>query len=118
MGLIERPTRVKAAGMPPKTIEEFVGHVNTATGGVSIARMKSPKGWSEPGQTPDFDEWTTVLSGKLRVETKTETVEVGEGQAYFAPKGAWVRYGTPDGPAEYVAVCIPAFSPQAVHRDA
>lgn len=117
MGLIERPTVLRAAGEPPKQIEEFVGRVNSTTEALSIARMKSPEGWAENGQCADFDEWTVVLSGKVRVETKTGTMTVTEGQAYFAPKGVWVRYSTPDGPAVYIAVCAPAFSPQAVRRD-
>ena len=116
--LIERPTRIEAAGKPPKTIEEFVGRVNSKTSAASIARMTSPAGWSEPGQTPDFDEYSVVLRGTLRVETKAGVLEVRAGQAVFAPKGEWVRYSTPDaGGAEYVAVCLPAFSPDIVHRD-
>jgi quercetin dioxygenase-like cupin family protein len=115
--LIAAPTVVAAAGTPPKRIEEFVGRVNSATAGVSIARMTSPPGWQEPGQTPAFDEYTLVLAGALRVETRAGTLEVGPGQAVHAPAGEWVRYGTPAG-AEYVAVCLPAFSPDAVHRDA
>jgi ethanolamine utilization protein EutQ (cupin superfamily) len=117
MGLIEKPTVVQAAGNLPKFIEEFVGRVNSATEAVSIARMKSPKGWAEGGQTPAFDEWSVVLSGRLRVETHSAVVTVLSGQAYHAPKGEWVRYSTPDEPAEYVAVCVPAFSPALVHRD-
>lgn len=114
--LIEAPTVVEAAGNKPKRIEEFVGRVNSGTPGVSIARMKSPPGWQEPGQTPEFDEYTLVLSGALHVETKGGTLQVGAGQAVHAPAGEWVRYGTPEG-AEYVAVCLPAFSPAIVHRD-
>jgi mannose-6-phosphate isomerase-like protein (cupin superfamily) len=103
---------------PPKLIEEFVGRVNTGTTGVSIARMKSPSGWSEPGQTPEFDEFTIVIHGALRVETKEKTFDVQAGQAIITPAKAWVRYSTP-GPegAEYVAVCLPAFSPHTVHRE-
>ena len=114
--LIEAATVIAAAGTPPKRIEEFVGRVNSATQALSIARMTSPPGWKEPGQTPEFDEYTVVLRGALRVETRGGTLEVRAGQAVHAPAGAWVRYGTPEG-AEYVAVCVPAFSPAAVHRD-
>jgi quercetin dioxygenase-like cupin family protein len=115
--LIEAPTVVAAAGTPPKRIEEFVGRVNGGTAQLSIARMTSPAGWREPGQTPEFDEYTLVLSGSLRVETREGTLDVRAGQAVHAPAGAWVRYGTPEG-AVYVAVCVPAFSPGTVHRDA
>ena len=117
--LIKEPTVIRAAGSVPKVIEEYVGRVNSKTDGVSIARMKSPAGWSEPGQTPAFDEYTVVLSGVLRVETREGAFEVGVGQAVVAPKGEWVHYSTPRvGGAEYVAVCLPAFSPDAVRRDA
>ncbi len=116
--LIEKPTIVQAAGNKPKRIEEFVGRVNTGTAGASVARMTSPPGWVEPGQTPEFDEYTLVLRGTLRVETRQGTLDVRAGQAVVAPRGEWVRYSTPeDGGAEYVAVCVPAFSPDAVHRD-
>ena len=116
--LIEAPSVVEAVGNKPKRIEEFFGRVRSATPAVSIARMKSPPGWQEPGQTPEFDEYTVVLSGALRVETKDGALEVRAGQAVLAAAGEWVRYGTP-GPegAEYVAVCLPAFSPETVHRD-
>jgi ethanolamine utilization protein EutQ (cupin superfamily) len=114
--LIEKPSVVEAAGNVPKRIEEFVGRVNSGTAGVSIARMKSPPGWQEPGQTPEFDEYTLVLSGALRVETKAGALTARAGQAVHVPAGEWVRYGTPEG-AEYVAVCLPAFSPEIVHRD-
>jgi len=116
---IERPTRITAHGDPPKTIEEFVGRVNSGTAAVSVARMQSPSGWSEPGQTPEFDEFTVVLRGVLRVQTRDVTFDVAAGQAIIAPAGEWVRYSSPhvDG-AEYVAVCVPAFSPETVHRDA
>ena len=116
---IEAPAVVEAAGNKPKRIEEFVGRVSSGTPALSIARMKSPAGWQEPGQTPEFDEYTLVLAGTLRVETKDGALEVRAGQAVHAPAGEWVRYGTP-GPegAEYVAVCLPAFSPATVHRDA
>ena len=116
--LIEAPTVVQAAGNLPKRIEEFVGRVRTGTGALSIARMRSPGGWAEPGQTPEFDEFTLVLRGRLRVETRGGTLDVKAGQAVIAPRGEWVRYSTPetDG-AEYVAVCVPAFAPTTVHRD-
>jgi len=116
--LITKPTVVEAAGSKPKLIEEFVGRVNTGTDDVSIARMKSPDGWLEPGQKPDFDEYTLVLRGMLRVSTKTETVDVRAGQAVMVHAGEWVQYSTPepDG-AEYVAICMPAFSMDTVHRD-
>ena len=117
--LIERATIVEAAGNKPKRIEEFVGLVNSGTADLSVARMTSPPGWLEPGQTPEFDEYTLVLRGLLRVETRTGTVEVRAGQAVVAPRGEWVRYSTPEGDgAEYVAVCLPAFSPGTVRRDA
>ena len=115
--LIEKPTVIEAAGNKPKRIEEFVGRVNTGTGGVSVARMVSPAGWVEPGQTPEFDEYTVVLKGALRVETRESVLEVRAGQATITRAGEWVRYGTPEG-AEYLAVCLPAFSPETVHRDA
>jgi mannose-6-phosphate isomerase-like protein (cupin superfamily) len=116
--LIQAAAVVQSAGNKPKRIEEFVGRVNTKTSGVSIARMTSPPGWVEPGQTPDFDEYTLVLRGSLRVTTRTGVLDVGAGQGVLAPKGEWVQYSTP-GPegAEYVAVCLPAFSPDTVHRD-
>ena len=103
----------------PKVIEEFVGHVNSNTAAVSIARMKSPAGWIEPGQTPEFDEYTVVLRGLLRVTTRTGVHDVREGQAIITHRGEWIRYSSPeqDG-AEYIAVCVPAFSPGTVHRDA
>lgn len=116
--LIPKPAVVEAAGNKPKLIEEFVGRVNSGTAGVSIARMRSPAGWVEPGQTPVFDEYTLVLGGTLRVETKSGVLEVVAGQAVVAPRGEWVRYSTPgpDG-AEYLAVCLPAFSPAGARRD-
>lgn len=116
--LVERPTVVQAAGEPPKRIEEFIGRVNSATATVSIARMVSPSGWQEPGQQPEFDEFTLVLRGLLRIETCDGVLEVRSGQAIHTRAGEWVRYSTP-GPegAEYVAVCLPAFSPDSVHRD-
>jgi mannose-6-phosphate isomerase-like protein (cupin superfamily) len=116
--LIAGPARVPAVGSPPKTIEEFVGRVTSGTESVSVARMKSPPGWSEPGQRPEFDEVTVVLAGRLRVEHAGGTLEVGAGQALIAHRGEWVRYSSP-GPegAEYIAVCLPAFSPGTAHRD-
>jgi mannose-6-phosphate isomerase-like protein (cupin superfamily) len=117
--LIEHPTRIEAHGTPPKRIEEFIGRVNSQTAGVSIARMVSPSGWSEPGQTPEFDEYTVVLRGTLRVETRDGTFEVSAGQAIITHRGEWIRYSTPGSEgAEYIAVCVPAFSPETVHRDA
>lgn len=117
--VIPAPTRIEAHGTPPKQIEEFVGRVNTRTEGVSIARMVSPAGWSEPGQTPEFDEYTVVLRGALRVETRDGEHRVAAGQAILVPRGEWVRYSTPEaGGAEYIAVCVPAFSPDTVHREA
>jgi quercetin dioxygenase-like cupin family protein len=113
---IEKPTIVEAAGNKPKRIEEFIGRVNSGEGGVSIARMKSPPGWVEPGQTPEFTEYTLVLGGMLKVEHSGGSMEVQAGQAVVTHPGEWVRYSTPQG-AEYVAVCIPAFSPHSVHRD-
>jgi quercetin dioxygenase-like cupin family protein len=116
---IEAPTVIKAAGNMPKVIEEFVGHVNSSSDAVSIARMKSPAGWVEPGQTPEFDEYTVVLRGLLRVTTGTGVYEVRAGQAVIVHRGERVQYSTPeqDG-AEYIAVCVPAFSPGTVHREA
>lgn len=116
--LIGEPTRIRAHGDPPKVIEEFVGRANTATSDVSIARMVSPPGWSEPAQTPEFDEYTVVLKGALRVEGAGDPLEVQAGQAVMVAAGERVRYSTPgpDG-AEYVAVCLPAFSPETVNRD-
>jgi len=117
--LIANPTVIQAAGNKPKVIEEFIGRVNSRTDAVSIARMKSSPGWVEPGQTPEFDEFTVVLRGLLRVASRNGTLDVRAGQAVIAHRGEWVQYSTPepDG-AEYIAVCLPAFSPQTVHRDA
>jgi len=116
--LIQTPTRIEAAGNKPKLIEEFIGLVNSGTRDLSIARMRSPKGWQEPGQIPEFDEYTVVLAGTLRVETKERTIEVTAGQAVIAPKGEWIRYSSPfEGGADYIAVCMPAFSTKTVHRD-
>src|SRR5712691_557550 len=117
--LIENPKIIPAAGNKPKVIREYVGRVNSKTSAASVARMTSPQGWVEPGQTPEFDEFTLVISGALRVETKSGALEVKAGQAVIAPKGEWVRYSSPHpGGAEYVAVCVPAFSPDTVQRDA
>jgi mannose-6-phosphate isomerase-like protein (cupin superfamily) len=117
--LIANPTVIQAAGNKPKRIEEFVGRVNSGHSEASIARMVSPSGWLEPGQTPEFDEFTVVLRGTLRVTWRDGEMDVKAGQAVIAHRGEWVQYSTP-GPegAEYVAVCLPAFSPQTVHRDA
>ncbi len=116
--LIAGPTRVEAAGNVPKLIDEYVGKVNTGESRVSVAHMRSPSGWQEPGQRPEFDEYTVVLRGSLRVEHEGGALAVGSGQAVLVPAGTWVRYGTPgDEGAEYVAVCLPAFSPSTVHRD-
>ena len=114
--LIAQPTRVEAAGTKPKIIEEFVGRVNSKTAAVSVAHMKSPAGWLEPGQTPEFDEYTLVLKGTLQVTHKGGSVDVHAGQAVIAHRGEWIQYSTPEG-AEYVAICVPAFSPSTVHRD-
>jgi mannose-6-phosphate isomerase-like protein (cupin superfamily) len=116
--LIDRPAVVKAMGNKAKIIAEFVGRVSSGTDVVSIARMHSPPGWTEPGQTPEFDEYTVVLSGLLRVESKSESIDVREGQAVIARAGEYVRYSTPEAEgADYIAVCVPAFSPDTVHRD-
>ncbi len=117
--LISKPSIVRAAGNKPKIIEEYIGRVNSKTESVSVARMQSPSGWTEPGQTPEFDEYTVVLRGTLRVMTRDGSMDVRAGQAVIVPRGEWVQYSTPahDG-AEYIAVCLPAFSPATVHRDA
>lgn len=116
--LIESPKIIEAAGNKPKRIEEFVGRVNSGTAAVSVARMVSPEGWLEPRQTPEFDEYTVVLRGTLQVESQSGVLKVAAGQAVITPRGEWVRYSTPEpGGAEYVAVCLPAFSPDTVHRD-
>ena len=116
--VIKEPKVIKAAGNKPKVIEEFIGKVNSQTEDVSIARMKSPSGWEEPGQRPEFDEYSLVLKGFLRVKTENKTVDIKAGEAVISPRGEWVQYSTP-GPegAEYIAVCIPAFSPDIVNRD-
>lgn len=116
--LIEQPTVIQAAGNKPKRIEEYAGRVNSGHAGVSVARMVSPEGWEEPGQTPEFEEVTVVLKGMLRVEHEGGSLDVRAGQAVVASPGEWVRYSSPEpGGAEYVAVCLPAFSPDMVHRD-
>ncbi len=115
---IERPTRIEAAGNKPKIIDEYVGRVNTANEGVSIARMRSPGGWEEPGQRPEFDEYTIVLRGSVRVEHEGGVLDIREGQGVLTRRGEWVRYSTPEPEgAEYVSVCLPAFAPETVHRD-
>jgi mannose-6-phosphate isomerase-like protein (cupin superfamily) len=116
--LLSKPARVTAAGNKPKLIDEYIGCVNSETTEVSVAHMRSPGGWIEPGQTPDFEEYTVVLKGVLRVEYQGGAMDVPAGQAVIAPRGEWVRYSTP-GPegAEYIAVCRPAFTLAAVHRD-
>ena len=116
--LIQHATVIKAAGNRPKRIEEYAGRVNSGHSGVSVARMVSPSGWREPGQRPEFEEITVVLRGRLQVEHEQGTIEVREGQAVITLPGEWIRYSTPHpGGAEYVAVCLPAFSPATVHRD-
>ena len=115
--LIESPTRVTAAGNKPKLIDEYVGQVNTREGRLSVALMNSPAGWEEPGQRPEFDEWTLVLEGRIEVEHEAGVLRVAAGQAVLTRRGEWVRYRTPEG-ARYVAICLPAFSPDTVHRDA
>ena len=115
---IAKPTRVEAAGNKPKLIDEYVGRVNSATSATSVAHMRSPGGWQEPGQTPEFDEFTVVLRGTLRVEHRAGSMDVHAGQAIIAHRGEWVRYSTPEPEgAEYVAVCLPAFAMETVHRD-
>jgi mannose-6-phosphate isomerase-like protein (cupin superfamily) len=120
--LIAHPTRIQAAGNKPKLIDEYIGRVNSKTTGASVAHMRSPQGWVEPGQTPEFEEFTIVLKGMLRVEHRTNgtvgSLDVSAGQAVIAHAGEWVRYSTPqEGGAEYIAVCLPAFSMETVHRD-
>ena len=116
--LLTQPTRIESAGNKPKIIEEYVGRVNSSTTSASVARMRSPEGWQEPGQTPEFDEYTVVLKGTLRVQHKAGQLDVKAGQAVITHRGEWIRYSTPfAGGAEYIAVCLPAFSPDTVHRD-
>ena len=115
---IKKPTVIQAAGNKPKLIEEYFGRVNSNTESVSIARMKSPGGWIEPGQTPEFDEYTVVLKGELQVKTKNEVLNISAGEAVLAKAGEWIQYSTPGNEgAEYIAVCLPAFSPAKVNRD-
>ena len=116
--LISSPTRITAAGNKPKLIDEYIGRVNSETTAASVAHMRSPNGWVEPGQTPEFDEFTIVLKGMLRVHHNGGTIDVHAGQAVIAHKGEWVQYSTPgDDGAEYIAVCLPAFNMETVHRD-
>jgi mannose-6-phosphate isomerase-like protein (cupin superfamily) len=116
--LIPQATRIQSAGNKPKLIDEYIGRVNSKTSAASVAHMRSPQGWLEPGQTPEFDEFTIVLKGMLRVEHKGGSLDVHAGQAVVAHAGEWVRYSTPDAEgAEYIAVCLPAFSMETVHRD-
>jgi mannose-6-phosphate isomerase-like protein (cupin superfamily) len=116
--LIHKPSRVEAAGTKPKLIDEYAGRVSTGESRVSVAHMRSPEGWLEPGQRPDFDEYTVVLDGCLRVEHEDGSLDVRAGQAVLVHAREWVRYSTPEaGGASYVAVCLPAFSPETVHRD-
>ena len=116
--LIEAPSIIEACGNKVKIIKEFIGNVNSSTEQVSVAKMESPQGWEEPGQTPKFNEYTVVLKGTLKVETKKEIIEVKAGQALIVEKGEWVRYSSPyEGGSEYIAICLPAFSPSLVNRD-
>ncbi len=115
---IETPSEIKACGNKEKVIKEFIGNVNSGTATISIAKMDSPQGWEEPGQTPQFDEYAVVLKGVLKAETQKESFDIKAGQAFIAEKNEWVRYSTPyEGGAEYLAVCLPAFSPGLVSRD-
>ena len=116
--IIRSSSIIKAAGNKPKVIEEIIGKVNSSTEEISIAKMKSPSGWEESGQIPEFDEYTIVLKGKLKVESRDGSYEINEGEAILAHKNEWVKYSNPEaGGAEYIAICIPAFSPDTVHRD-
>jgi len=116
--LISDPTIIEAAGNKSKIIREFIGRVNSSTEKISVAKMISPAGWTEPGQTPQFDEYTLVLKGMLRVETKDNIFNINEDQAIVTYAGEWIRYSSPNpGGAEYIAICLPAFSPETVHRD-
>jgi mannose-6-phosphate isomerase-like protein (cupin superfamily) len=116
--IIKTPTIIESAGNKPKIIEEFFGRVNSKTEEISIAKMTSPQGWVEPGQRPEFDEYTVVLKGILRVKTEKETIDVKAGSAILTKKGEWIQYSTPyEGSVEYIAVCLPAFSPDTVNRD-
>ena len=115
--LIERATRITAAGNMPKLIDEYVGRVNSQETKISVAHMRSPAGWTEPGQRPEFQEYTLVLRGKLNVRHQDGLMEVAAGQAVITHPGEWVQYSTPEEATEYIAICVPAFSPQTVHRD-
>ncbi|HXH90994.1 MAG TPA: cupin domain-containing protein [Thermoanaerobaculia bacterium] len=116
---IKQPSVIEAAGNKPKRIEEYIGRVNSKSAGISVARMQSPSGWVEPGQTPEFEEYTVVLRGSLRVTTREGVIDVGAGEAIITRSGEWVQYSTPGAEgAEYIAVCLPAFSMDSVHRDA
>ena len=115
--LIEAPTRVQSAGNMPKIIDEYIGRLNTREGRLSVAHMRSPAGWQEPGQTPDFEEYTIVLGGRLRVRHQQGEFEVMAGQAVITHPGEWIQYSTPDEATEYIAICLPAFAPDTVHRD-
>ena len=116
--VVSQPTRIASAGNKPKIIDEFIGRVNSSETRLSVAHMRSPAGWQEPGQTPQFDEFTLVLKGVLRVEHRNGHLDIAAGQAVIAHAGEWVRYSTPDPQgAEYIAICLPAFSPDTVHRD-
>ena len=114
--LISQSTRIQAAGTKPKLIDEYIGRLNSKSAALSVAHMRSPEGWSEPGQTPEFDEYTVVLKGTLRVAHKGGHMDVHAGQAVIAHRGEWVQYSTPES-AEYIAICLPAFSPETVHRE-
>ena len=117
MKKISSPSIIESAGNKPKVIEEYVGRVNSGTNSISIAKMSSPSGWKEPGQKPQFDEYTIVLRGTLKVESRTETLFIKEGEAVIVNSGEWIRYSTPNEGAEYIAICLPAFSLDTVNRD-
>ena len=117
MKKISSPSIIKSVGNKPKVIEEYVGRVNSGTNSISIAKMSSPPGWEEPGQKPEFDEYALVLNGTLKVESRTETVFIKEGEAVIVNSGEWVQYSTPNEGAEYIAICLPAFSLDTVNRD-
>ena len=117
MKKISSPSIIESAGNKPKVIEEYIGRVNSSTDSISIAKMSSPPGWEEPGQKPQFDEYTLVLNGTLKVESKTETVFINKGEAVIVNSGEWVQYSTPNEGAEYIAICLPAFSLDTVNRD-
>ena len=117
MKKISSPSIIESAGNKPKVIEEYVGRVNSGTNSISIAKMSSPNGWKEPGQKPQFDEYTIVLRGTLKVESRTETLFIKEGEAIIVNSGEWIRYSTPNEGAEYIAICLPAFSLDTVNRD-